>query len=190
MNIYRNDSEIVSLYWGRDEKAITATAEKYGNYCRSIAKNILGNDEDAEECVSDTYLNAWNAIPPHRPENLATFLGRITRNLSFNRYKNNRAEKRGGGETALVLDELEACVSGSDNVVQSVERAELIGEINAFVKALPTEKRNIFVRRYWYADPIFEIAKLYGKQPDSVAKTLERTRKQLKKHLLEKGYDL
>ena len=101
-----DDEKIVQLYWNRDEQAIPATAQKYGNYCTSIAKNIIGNLEDAEECVNDTYLNAWNSMPPHRPGVLSTFLGKIVRNLSFNRYKYNTADKRGGGELPLVLDEL------------------------------------------------------------------------------------
>ena len=109
-----DDAKIVQLYFDRDEQAIPATADKYGNYCTSIAKNILGNHEDAEECVNDTYLNTWNAIPPHRPKMLSTFLGKIVRNLAFNRYKHNTADKRGGGEITSVLDELANCVSGNE----------------------------------------------------------------------------
>ena len=114
-----NDAKIVQLYLVRDEQAIPETANKYGNYCTSIAKNILSNQEDAEECVNDTYLNTWNAIPPHKPKMLSTFLGKIVRNLAFNRYKHNTADKRGGGEIALVLDELASCVSGNDDVETS-----------------------------------------------------------------------
>ena len=103
-----DDAQIVQLYWDRDDQAIPATSDKYGNYCTSIAMNILSNQEDAEECVNDTYLNAWNAMPPHRPSILSTFLGKITRNLSFNRYKHNTADKRGSGELPVVLEELSA----------------------------------------------------------------------------------
>lgn len=110
------DSRIVELYWKRDADAIPATSEKYGGYCASIAQNILGNEEDAEECVNDTWLGAWNSMPPHRPSVLQAFLGKITRNLSFNRHRRDRAEKRGGGELPLVLDELGECVSGTDSV--------------------------------------------------------------------------
>ena len=110
-----DDAQIVQLYWDRNEQAIHATSDKYGNYCTSIAKNILGNQEDAEECVNDTYLNAWNAMPPHRPSILSAFLGKITRNLSFNRYKHNTADKRGGGEIPAVLEELSDLVSGKDD---------------------------------------------------------------------------
>ena len=109
-----DDANIVQLYWDRNEQAIPATADKYESYCTSIAKNILGNHEDTEECVNDTYLNAWNSMPPHRPSILSTFLGKIVRNLSFNRYKHNTADKRGGGELPVVLEELSDLVSGKD----------------------------------------------------------------------------
>ena len=109
-----DDAKIVQLYWDRNEQAIPATADKYGNYCNSIAKNILGNKEDAEECVNDTYLNAWNSMPPHRPSILSTFLGKITRNLSIKCYKRNTADKRGGGQATVVLDEIAEFVSDTD----------------------------------------------------------------------------
>lgn len=105
------DREIVNLYWERNSNAIKETASKYGGYCKAIAKNILGNNEDAEECVNDIYLNTWNSIPPNRPNVLSTYLGKITRNLSFDRFRHRHADKRGGGEIELVLDELGECVS-------------------------------------------------------------------------------
>ena len=185
-----DDHSIIQLYWDRDDQAIRITSEKYGPYCRSIAKNILNNEEDAEECVNDTYLNAWNAMPTHWPAQLSTFLGKITRNLSFNKYKHNHAEKRGGGEITLVLEELTDCVSGVDSVEQIIDRQELARAIDTFVKGLSTEKRDIFVRRYWYADSVSEIAKDYGMFQGSVSKMLERTRKQLKAYLTERGFDL
>lgn len=185
-----DDHGIIQLYWDRDEQAIRITSEKYGHYCRSIAKNILNNDEDAEECVNDTYLNAWNAMPTHWPEQLAVFLGKITRNLSFNKYKHDRAEKRGGGEMTLVLEELADCVSDTDNVEQIVDRQELKKTIDRFVRGLSAKKRDIFVRRYWYADPVSKIAADYGMLQGSVSKILERTRKQLKTYLTERGFEL
>ena len=145
------DGQIVQLYWDRDESAILATAEKYGAYCLRITSNILINAEDAQECVNDTYLNAWNAIPPHRPSVLSTFLGKIARNIAFNRYKHNAADKRGGGEIADVLDELEECISGIDYVEQEINRKELIKDINAFLETLPQKKCELFLCRYWYA---------------------------------------
>lgn len=184
------DKSIIQLYWDRNDRAIAATAEKYGGYCASIARNILGSSEDAEECVNDTYLNAWNAMPTHWPEQLSTFLGKITRNLSFNRYRNGHAAKRGGGETALILDELAECVSGTETVEQIVDRRELVRAINAFVKDLPPVKRSIFVRRYWYADAVRQIADDCRIQPGSVSKILERERKQLKTYLAERGFEL
>ena len=116
------DREIVNLYWERNSNAIKETASKYGGYCKSIAKNILGNNEDAEECVNDTYLNTWNSIPPNRPNTLSTYLGKITRNLSFDRFRHRHADKRGGGEIELVLEELGECVSDTDSVEQEVEK--------------------------------------------------------------------
>ncbi|MDE7354297.1 MAG: sigma-70 family RNA polymerase sigma factor [Acetatifactor sp.] len=185
-----DDNGIIQLYWDRNDQAIKATSEKYGHYCKAIAKNILSSEEDAEECVNDTYLNAWNSMPTHWPKQLATFLGKITRNLSFNKYKHSHAEKRGGGEMTLVLDELADCVSDIDTVEQTINRQELSKAINSFVKSLPIEKRNIFVRRYWYADSISDIAGDYGMLQGTVSKTLERIRKQLKAYLTERGFDL
>ena len=140
MNIYMDDKDIINLFFERNEMAIEATSNKYGGYCTYIAKNILKSEEDAKECVNDTYLNTWNAIPPTRPSIFSAFLGKITRNLAFNRYRRSHAEKRGGGEIALVLDELAECVSGSENVEQDIERQELIDAINSFLKTLETKK--------------------------------------------------
>lgn len=184
------DARIVQLYWDRDQQAIPATAEKYGSYCTAIAGNILGSREDAEECVNDTYLNTWNAIPPHRPKVLSAFLGKIVRNLAFNKYKHNTAGKRGGGEIPAVLEELAECVSGKDDVEQTYEYRELVAAINGFLAMLPAEKRNIFVCRYWYADSIAEIAARYGSTNTAVAMTLSRTRNGLRRYLIERGYSL
>lgn len=185
-----DDAKIVQLYFDRDEQAIPATADKYGNYCTSIANNILGNHEDAEECVNDTYLNTWNAIPPHRPKMLSTFLGKIVRNLAFNRYKHNTADKRGGGEIAAVLDELAGCVSGSENVEQAYEYKELIAAINGFLGTLPADKRNIFVCRYWYTDSISDIAARFDMTYSAVSMMLNRIRTKLHNYLIARGYEL
>ena len=184
------DREIVNLYWERNSNAIKETASKYGGYCKAIAKNILGNNEDAEECVNDTYLNAWNSMPTHWPKQLETFLGKITRNLSFNKYKHDHAEKRGSGEITLVLDELTDCVSDTDNVEQVLDHQELIKAISSFVRSLSENKRNLFVRRYWYADSVSAIANDTGMLQGTVSKTLERTRKQLKAYLTERGFEI
>jgi RNA polymerase sigma-70 factor (ECF subfamily) len=184
-----DDAKIVQLYFDRNEQAIPATADKYGNYCTSIAKNILGNHEDAEECVNDTYLNTWNAIPPHRPKMLSTFLGKIVRNLAFNRYKHNTADKRGGGEITAVLDELAGCVSDNE-VEHAYEHKELVAAINDFLGSLPAEKRNIFVCRYWYTDSISDIAVRFDMTYSAVSMTLNRLRTKLHDYLIERGYEL
>ena len=185
-----DDAEIVRLYWDRNEQALDATADKYGSYCTAIAKNILGNQEDAEECVNDTYMRAWKAIPPHRPSVLSTFLGKITRNLSLNRYKHNTADKRGGGELPMVLDELADCVSGKYNVEQAFERQELMQALNDFLDTLPPDKRSIFVCRYWYTDSISDIANRHGMKNGAVSMTLTRLRAKLHGYLLERGFEL
>ena len=184
------DSKIVQLYWDRDQHAITETANKYGNYCMSIAHNILGNQEDAEECVNDTYMSAWKSMPPHRPNILSIFLGKITRNLSFNRYKHNNAGKRGGGEIPIVLEELSGCVSGNNNVEQEIEYKELVKVIDSFLDTLSLEKRSIFVCRYWYTDSTSEIAKQFHMKESTVSMTLKRIRIKLQKYLMERGYEL
>ncbi len=186
-----DDEKIVQLYWDRDQAAITATAEKYGGYCGTVARNILGNREDAEECVNDTWLNAWSAMPPHRPEVLRTFLGKITRRLSLNRYQQNTAEKRGGGETALVLDELAEVVSGQDGgAEEELDRQELVRAINGFLAALSDQKRDIFVCRYWYLESVGGIASRLGITENQVSVTLNRLRRKLRRCLREGGFEL
>lgn len=184
------DREIVNLYWERNSTAIKETDSKYGEYCKAIAKNILGNNEDAEECVNDTYLNTWNSIPPSRPNALSTYLGKITRNLSFDRFRYRRADKRGGGEIELVLEELGECVSDNDNVEQEVEKKELVQTINSFLDTLSQKKCNIFLCRYWYAIPVSEIATHFSMTEGNVSATLNRIRGKLKVYLIERGYDL
>ena len=185
-----DDAKIVQLYWDRDEQAIPATAEKYGGYCTAIARNILGNREDAEECVNDTYLQAWNAMPPHRPRTLSTFLGKITRNLSLNRYKHNMADKRGGGQAVAVLDEIADFVSDTDSVEREVDGRELIRAIDDFLEGLPVRKRTIFVCRYWYFDDVSQIADRLEMTEIHVAVTLSRLRAKLHNYLSERGFAL
>ena len=185
-----DDSKIVQLYWDRDEQAIPATSDKYGTYCISIAQNILGNQEDAEECVNDTYMSAWNSMPPHKPKILSVFLGKITRNLSLNRYKQNTAGKRGGREVPVVLDEIAELVSDTGSVEQEVDRKELVKAIDAFLDRLPTDKRSIFICRYWYFDSVSKIAARFGMTENHVSVTLNRLRVKLHNDLLERGFDL
>jgi len=185
-----NDKDIIQLYLNRDQRALSATAKKYGKYCTSIAKNILGNNEDAEECVNDTYLSTWNSIPPTIPIILSAFLGKITRNLAFNKYRHNHVIKRGNGEITVVLDELAECVSGLDDVEQEIDRRELVATINSFLETLPSKKRNIFICRYWYSDSISSIARRYEMTESNVSVTLNRLRSKLKEYLSERGYVL
>lgn len=185
-----NDKDIIQLYLNRDQRALSATAKKYGKYCTSIVKNILGNNEDAEECVNDTYLSTWDSIPPTIPTILSAFLGKNTRNLAFNKYKHNHVMKRGNGEIAVVLDELAECVSGVDDVEQEIDRRELVATINSFLETLPPKKRNIFICRYWYSDSVSSIARRYEMTESNVSVTLNRLRSKLKEYLLERGYVL
>ena len=188
--IFLDDARIVEMYWNRDEDAIPVTADKYGRYCKSVAVNILGSTEDADECVNDTYLAAWNSMPPHRPNFLSTFLGKLTRNLSFNRHKRNTAEKRGGGEISAVLDELSDIVSGKDNVEEAIEHRELMRDIDSFLESLPKKKRDIFIRRYWYTDSVNDISARYGLKPSAVSMMLKRLCLKMREHLTERGYKL
>ncbi|MBE5936509.1 MAG: sigma-70 family RNA polymerase sigma factor [Lachnospiraceae bacterium] len=185
-----DDKDIIELYFARNEMAISETADKYGNYCTAIAKNIVGNDEDAYECVNDTYLNTWDAIPPTRPSIFSAFLAKITRNLAFNIYRRKHTKKRSGGEVTLVLDELAECVSGKDNVESEVERKELISTINSFLESLEPNKRNIFVCRYWYSDSVKNIATRFKMTESNVSVTLNRLRVKLKDYLAERGYEV
>ena len=184
------DKEILRLYCDRDQRAISETSAKYGRFCGKIAMNILHSREDAEECVNDTYLRAWNSIPPVIPSIFSAFLGRITRNLSFNRYKALHADKRGGGETALILDELAEIVSDGETPENELMRRELTKEINEFLTGLSEEKRGMFIRRYWYSDKVSDIAERYGKTESTISVTLNRLRKKLRDFLKERGYDL
>lgn len=183
-----NDQKIIKLYFDRNEQAIKETANKYGNYCTTIARNILGNEEDVKECINDTYLRAWNSIPPNKPTILQAFLGKITRNLSLNRYKYNNAIKRGSNEVPLVLDEIAELVSGTESVEATIDYKELVNAINSFLEELPNDKKNIFVSRYWYFNSIAEIAKCYGMTQDNVSVTLNRLRLKLHNYLLERGF--
>ena len=181
------DRQIIELYNERSEAAISETADKYGKYCHYIAYNILYNEQDSEECVNDTWYRAWNTIPPHQPNKLATFLGKITRNLALDRYKYYNREKRGRGQTFLVLEELDECISASNSTEQEVDKRQLVETLNIFLRSLPSEKRQILVRRYWYLSPVKEIAKDFGISESSVKTILHRSRIKLKLFLEKEG---
>lgn len=180
-----DDPQIVALYWERDEKAIQETARKYGRYCYAIAYGILHDAADAEESVNDTYLDAWNSMPPHRPSVLATFLGKITRRISIDRFRRYHAAKRGGGEMTVVLGELEECIPGGGDVEQAVEQQLLAEVINAFVKTLPRTEQGVFLCRYWYMDSVENIAKQFGFSQSKVKSMLHRTRAKLREQLIK-----
>ena len=183
-----DDKSIVDLYFSRNQDAIAQTDKKYGRYCYSIAYNILTNKEDAEESVSDTYMIAWKAIPPRRPSVLSTFLGKITRHISIDRWRERSAYKRGGGEVTLALEELEDCVAGRQNVEMEYERKELIRAYVKFLDALPVAERRVFLLRYWYVDSVEAIAEKFGFSQSKVKTMLYRTRVKLRKQLAEEGY--
>ena len=178
-----DDARIIELYWERSEIAVSETEKKYGSYCRYIAYGILHDKAETEECVNDTWLNAWNSIPPTRPNKLSAFLGRITRNLSLNRRERRLAKKRGGGQTTLVLDELAECIPSSKRADREMENMALTDALNRFLRSLTADKRRIFLRRYWYMSPVKEIAEEYGLTESKVKMTLLRTRQELKEFL-------
>lgn len=184
------DEEIIALCQRRDETAVAAMAKQYGSYCRTISFHILQNNEDAEECVNDTWLQAWNTIPPQQPNCLATYLGKIARNLSLDRFKRLHAQKRGCGQTELVLSELEDCIPAGSDVEASMDEMLLAQAINQFLRAQPEGKRNIFIRRYWYLYPIKDIAAAYCMSESKTASLLMRMRNQLKLYLKKEGITL
>ena len=180
------DAQIVEMYWERNEQAISVTAEKYGTYCYSVAYGILHNEEDSKESVNDTYMSAWNSMPPHKPNVLKTFLGKITRRLSIDKLKRKNAEKR-GGEIAEILDELSECISPIGDPIAETEKEMLDKTINALVKELNDKEQRVFLCRYWYAKPVKEIAKLFGFSESKVKVMLMRTRNKLKARLETEG---
>lgn len=184
------DDLIVSLYWQRDETALKETEEKYGHYLFKIAYNILSDFEDSKESVNDTYLKAWNSIPPHKPNILATYLGKITRQLSIDIVRKKTSQKRQAAEYAISLSELEECVPSPSTTEQKVDLNLLAQAINSYLKTLSYEARITFVGRYYFMDSIREIAD-YGKMSQAKVKSLlHRTRKGLKRYLEQEGFYL
>ena len=184
------DEAILDLYFARDEQAVVETERKYGGYCFHLANTILHNDQDAEETVSDTWLRAWNVIPPQRPRVFRMFLAKITRNLAFSRWRNLAAEKRGGGELALVLEELAGCIAVQESVDDRLNGQELTKTIRGFLDCLPDRERDIFLRRYFFVEESETIARRYGIRQASVLRILSRTRAKLKTYLQKEGYPL
>ena len=182
------DERIVALYWERSEEAIRQTQSKYDNYCMGIAGRILPNHEDARECVNDTYLAAWDAIPPQRPAVLSTFLGKLTRRISIDRWRALTADKRGGSAVTVALEELEACIPGGTDPVKEVEAKELARAISGFLRTLPYIQRKVFLMRYFEMADLTRIQVEFQISSSKATSMLHRTRKKLKTYLQEEGY--
>jgi RNA polymerase sigma-70 factor (ECF subfamily) len=183
------DERIVEMYFERNESAIAETQKKYGRYCHAIARRILCSDQDSEECVNDTYLRAWEAIPPHKPTKLSVFLGKIVRNLALNRYAHNHAQKRFDG-VEVALDELAEVLADPESEADDIQITSLREVLNGFLATLPADARIIFLRRYWYFCPIKDIAEGMGIGESRVKVTLHRTRAKLKEYLIKEGISI
>lgn len=181
------DGQIIELYWNRNERAISETSEKYGAYCYAIAFNILNDKEDSKESVNDTYIEAWNKMPPHKPNVLKSFLGRIARCISVDKLREKTAKKRGGGEFTDVLEELSDCVAKCGNPIGEAERKLLNETVNDFIKKLKETEQKVFLCRYWYAESVKKIAEQFGFSESKVKSMLMRTRKKLYETLKTEG---
>ena len=183
-----DDRSIIDLYWQRDERAISETDAKYGPFCFSLARRILDQRQDAEECVSDTWLRAWNTMPPQRPNYLQQFLAKITRNLALDRWRVYHAGKRSA--LTVALEELEECLAVGGGVEEPLRQKELSEALDRFLYTLPARDRGVFLRRYFYVESTGEIAKRYGLKESNVLTILSRTRKKLKEQLRKEGFEV
>jgi RNA polymerase sigma-70 factor (ECF subfamily) len=182
------DDEILSLFFQRDEAALEQTRLKYGAYCGKITAQILENQQDCEECWNETLLRVWNAIPPQKPGNFKLYLAASARNLAFSYYRKLTAQKRGGAEVVLALEELSECAQTSESPEDTVLAKDLGGTINRFLETLSERERNVFLRRYFFTESTQEIARRYGLRSSNVLMILSRTRKKLKLYLRQEGY--
>jgi RNA polymerase sigma-70 factor (ECF subfamily) len=185
-----DDRQIIELYFSRDERAISETDGKYGKYCFCVANNILSNEQDSEECVNDTYVKAWNAIPPQNPNSLKLFLARIVRNLAFDKVKSQTRQKRGGGELMLALDEISEIISDDSCVEEELESKALMQTVNEFLRTVSERECNVFVRRYFFLDSIDAISERYRISAVNTSKILSRTREKLREYLKKEGYSI
>ena len=181
------DSKIIALFFSRSELAITELSAKYGKLCLNIANNILGNNQDSEECVNDAYLGAWNTIPPQKPNPLQAYICKIVRNIAITRYHANTAQKR-NSHYDIALEELENCLSAPDTAETKLYAKELSHLLDRFLAGLDTRSRVMFVRRYWYSDSVADIASAFRMRPNSVSVQLSRIRSKLRKFLIQEGY--
>ena len=183
------DEKIIDLYFERNENAVAETALKYGSMLRAIAYGILKNYRDSEECENDTYHIAWNKIPPERPSYFSAFLGRIVRNISFDKYDYNNAAKR-NPDIEMSLSELENCISAGNTTEQQYDCQRTAKHISDFLRKQPIIKRIVFIRRYWYCDSISDIAAQYKFSESKIKSMLMRTRNELKKYLERQGVNV
>lgn len=181
------DGQIVSLYWQRSESAIVATQQKYGSYLLTIARNILSDPEDSEESVNDTYLAAWNSIPPQQPQVLRTYLGKLTRRISIDRFRMRTRQKRLGSEYALSLSELEECLAGGTEPEETLEAQLLADAVSRYLRTLPAKARNTFIGRYYFLDSLEEVARYCGITQAAAKSLLLRTRRGLREFLQKEG---
>lgn len=182
-----DDNEIIELFFGRSEQALTAVQSKYGRLCSKISYNILQNREDAEECVNDAYLKLWNKIPPERPTSLAAYICKVVRNISLNKFTYNNAQKRG---YAVCIDELEECVSGTNDPEERFESKQLSAFIDEFLDSLDDKNHAVFMGRYWFGESLVDVGKRVGLNEGAVRVRLTRLRKKLRDFLLKKGVTL
>ncbi len=185
-----DDKAIIELYWDRSEQAISESSAKYGGYCFAIAYNILENREDSDECVNDTWYNAWNAMPPQKPELLSAFLGKITRSLSINRLRHWGAQKRGGGEYTLCIEELTECIPAKCKAEDRCDENALSELLEAFIAQSKPLDRTLFLRRYWYLCPLKKISEESGMSESAIKMRLLRMRGRLRELLEKEGYDI
>lgn len=183
-----DDERIVALYWQRDQQAITHTEQKYGAYLTKVAYNVLGDWEDSQESVNDTYLSAWNAMPPHRPQALCPFLSKITRRISISLFRKKQSAKRGAGAYDISLSELDQCVAGGSTPEENYREKELAASIEKFLRGISEQARNLFIGRYFYMDSVKEAAAYCGLTESNAKVLLYRTRCALREHLRKEGY--
>lgn len=182
------DGKLIDLFWDRDESVLSAVSEKYGKYCTAIARNIIGNEQSAEEIVQDTLLRLWETIPPNRPKKLQAFIGKVTRNISLDTVKSMEAKKRGGGEVVLILDELDDLSTGESVVEELAEQHEILETINDFLGSIPIRKQKVLVLRYWHCYSLQDISQIVGISVINVASILKRERKKMIEYLKKRGY--
>lgn len=182
------DDRIVSLYWNRDESAIRETEQKYGRYLMKIAYHVLADWEDSKECVNDTYLKAWNSIPPHKPELLSTYLGKITRQVSIDAFRKRNSAKRKRSEYSVALSELDDCLSAGNGTEQEADLRLLAKAISDYLATLSIEARDVFLGRYYFLDSVREVADYYHMSVPKVKSMLYRIRAGLRTYLEKEGF--